>query len=158
LIGRSIRAILQNQADNGAIVASPDFEQYDFCWLRDGSFASFALDLVGEYQASARYHAWTNQAIIAITEQIDGAIEDRRAGRDPDLSNMPPARFTMEGKVVVDGWPNFQIDGYGTWLWSLGKHLELSNENELPDSFRQTVRTVARYLSEYAFVPCFDVW
>jgi len=76
----------------------------------------------GEYQASARYHAWTNQAIIAITEQIDGAIEDRRAGRDPDLSNMPPARFTMEGKVVVDGWPNFQIDGYGTWLWSLGKH------------------------------------
>ena len=158
LIGHSTRAILQNQAVNGAIVASPDFEQYDFCWLRDGSFTSFALDLVGEFGASARYHAWANQAIGAITEQIESAIGDHRAGRQPDLLNMPPARFTLEGKVVVDGWPNFQIDGYGTWLWSLSQHLELSNENELPSSFRQTVKTVARYLSEFAFVPCFDVW
>ena len=47
----SIDAILRNQSSSGAIVASPDFAQYHFCWLRDGSFSAFALDRAGEHRS-----------------------------------------------------------------------------------------------------------
>ncbi len=71
---------------------------------------------------------------------------------------MPPARFTLDGAVVVDGWPNFQIDGYGTWLWSLGRHLESVHSPGLSPELRISVDRVARYLEAFALSPCFDVW
>ena len=42
----SVAAMLACQQDNGALVASPDFGQYQYCWLRDSSFAAYALDRV----------------------------------------------------------------------------------------------------------------
>ncbi len=59
----AVSAMLACQQDNGAMVASPDFAQYHYCWLRDSSFAAYALDRCGEHEASARYHAWVNRAI-----------------------------------------------------------------------------------------------
>ena len=46
----SVESILRNQEANGAIIASPDFDQYHYCWLRDGSFFAYALDRVGEHR------------------------------------------------------------------------------------------------------------
>jgi GH15 family glucan-1,4-alpha-glucosidase len=43
-VAPSVAAILRNQHPSGAIVASPDFSQYQYCWLRDGSFIAHALD------------------------------------------------------------------------------------------------------------------
>ena len=71
----SVDAILRNQSASGAIVASPDFAQYHFCWLRDGSFSAYALDRAGEHEASARYHAWVNDAVGGISGIIDDVIE-----------------------------------------------------------------------------------
>ncbi len=120
----SVSSILRNQQANGAIVASPDFAEYHYCWLRDGSFIAYALDQVGQHDASARYHSWVNQAIEGISELIDRAIEWHQQERPLHPDHMPPARFALDGSNVVDDdWPNFQIDGYGTWLWSLGQHL-----------------------------------
>ncbi len=34
----SVGAILGLQSPDGAFIASPDFVQYHYCWLRDGSF------------------------------------------------------------------------------------------------------------------------
>ena len=42
LVATSIRTMLANQGSNGAFVASPDFAQYRYCWLRDGSFVAYA--------------------------------------------------------------------------------------------------------------------
>lgn len=47
MVERSVQSILRNQEANGAIIASPDFAQYHYCWLRDGSFCAYALDLAG---------------------------------------------------------------------------------------------------------------
>jgi GH15 family glucan-1,4-alpha-glucosidase len=154
---RSINSILRNQSANGAIVASPDFAQYHFCWLRDGSFSAYALDRAGEHEASARYHEWVNDAIGGISGIIDDVIERMVLGEDLDPSIMPPARFALDGTSVVDDWPNFQIDGYGTWLWSLGEHLAESNR-ELPKELRSSVARAARYLATFALSPCYDVW
>ena len=57
MIERSVSRILANQTPSGAIVASPDFTQYHYSWLRDGSFVAYALDVVGAHEAAERYHA-----------------------------------------------------------------------------------------------------
>lgn len=157
-VRRSVQSILRNQRPNGAIIASPDFDQYRFCWLRDGSFSASALDLVGENEASGRYHAWVREAVDRIAPSMDKAIGAKEKGRRLDPLAMPPARFALDGSTVVDDWPNFQIDGYGTWLWSLEKHLALRGTGELPREYRQSVDRVSRYLSAYSLSPCFDVW
>ena len=154
----SIDAILRNQSASGAIVASPDFAQYHFCWLRDGSFSAFALDRAGEHVASARFHSWVNDAIGGISGIIDDVIEKMLRGEDLDPTIMPPARFALDGTSVIDDWPNFQIDGYGTWLWSLGQHLAESNRSSLPTELRSSVARAARYLATFALTPCYDVW
>jgi GH15 family glucan-1,4-alpha-glucosidase len=158
LTERSVEAILRNQRANGAIVASPDFGQYQFCWLRDGSFNSFALDRAGKHDASRRYHLWVNAAVAGIAGVIDDVIEKHRRGDVISPLDMPPARFALDGTTVVDDWPNFQIDGYGTWLWSLGQHLAMSGITEVPDEFLDSVRRVAKYLTAFALSTCYDVW
>jgi GH15 family glucan-1,4-alpha-glucosidase len=71
---------------------------------------------------------------------------------------MPPARFALDGSTVADDWPNFQIDGYGTWLWALGQHLLSTGQDRVPELFRPSVERVGRYLDAFALTPCFDVW
>jgi GH15 family glucan-1,4-alpha-glucosidase len=154
----SVQAVLRNQSPNGAIIASADFAQYRFCWLRDGSFSAYALDLAGEHEASMKYHLWVREAVDRIAPSMDRAIAAAAKARRLDPLTMPPARFALDGSMVVDDWPNFQIDGYGTWLWSLDQHLALRGTRELPLEYRQSVGRVARYLSAYSLSPCFDVW
>jgi GH15 family glucan-1,4-alpha-glucosidase len=150
--------MLRNQEKSGAIVASPDFAEYRYCWLRDGSFVAYALDQVGEHHASARYHEWSNRAIGGISALIDRAIDWHRKGKALHPDHMPPARFALDGSNVADDWPNFQIDGYGTWLWALGQHLLSTGQDGVPTEWRDSVERVARYLDAFALSPCFDVW
>lgn len=149
--------MLRNQAPSGAFVASPDFTQYHYCWLRDSSFIAHALDRAGESTAARRFHEWCTRAVESVLPMMELAIERHRDGKTVDPTAMPPARFDLEGRRVTDDWPNFQVDGYGSWLWSLGEHLTSSQEG-LPPSWRPIVEHTAGYLWEYAFEPCFDVW
>ncbi|MHB1782980.1 MAG: glycoside hydrolase family 15 protein [Acidimicrobiales bacterium] len=158
LVPAGVRAILAHQSDGGAFVASPDFSQYGYCWLRDGSFTAYALDRAGEHDAAGKYHDWVESTLGTIAEMMDHAVESKRAEKDFDPRDLPPARFALDGSVVADDWPNFQIDGYGTWLWALREHLVLAGETALSHRQRETVERVARYLVTFAFEPCFDVW
>ena len=158
LVSKSVQCILDNQEANGAIIASPDFAQYHYCWLRDGSFCAYALDVAGEHEASARYHAWVNRAVAGIADVIDDVVAKHERGEALDRSHMAPARFALNGSTMVDDWPNFQIDGYGTWLWSLGQHLERTGSVGVPEELIDSVNRVARYLSIFALSPCYDVW
>lgn len=151
-------AMLRFQAGNGALVASPDFGQYRYCWLRDSSFAAYALDRCGQHEASARYHDWVNGAIAGIGERMDAAIGQRLAGRPVNPATLPPTRFGLDGSVQADDWPNFQIDGYGTWLWSLREHLAMTGQPGLPAHLRESALRAAAYLAAFALDPCYDVW
>jgi GH15 family glucan-1,4-alpha-glucosidase len=154
----SIESILRSQEANGAFVASRDFAEYRYCWLRDSSFIAYALDRAGEQDASARYHGWVNHALDGIGGLIDRAIEWHREGKPLHPDHMPPARFALDGSSVDDDWPNFQIDGYGTWLWAFGQHLLSTGQEAVPEEFRGSVERVGRYLDAFALTPCFDVW
>jgi GH15 family glucan-1,4-alpha-glucosidase len=154
----AVAAMLACQQDNGALIASPDFCEYHFCWLRDSSFAAYALDRCGEHDASARYHDWVNAALAGIGAKLDTAVSRHRAGLPADAAVLPPTRFGLDGTAVADDWPNFQIDGYGTWLWSLREHLHRAGRGALPAELRLSARRAASFLAQFALDPCYDVW
>ena len=112
----------------------------------------------GEVDAARRFHHWCGAAIDRITPQIEVALGRHAAGKPMVPSEMPPARFSLDGRVVKDDWPNFQLDGYGTWLWSLQRHLQKSRAPDLPSRLAPAVRATARYLAEFGTSPCYDVW
>lgn len=156
----SVARLASLQEDSGAFVASPDFGEYQYCWLRDSSFIAYALDRSGAHQSSARYHAWVVRALdeqSGIGELIDRVIDRRRADKPLEPTEMPPARFTLDGHMSVDDWPNYQIDGYGAWLWGLEAHLRLTGAT-LDDRYVPTVTRLGRYLETFGLEPCFDVW
>lgn len=155
---RSVASILRHQSLSGAIIASSDFAQYHYSWLRDGSFCAYALDQAGEHDASRRFHQWVNNAVDGISGIIDSVIDRHQRGEILDASHMPPARFALDGSTVIDDWPNFQIDGYGTWLWSLGQHLLSTGSTSVPEELLGSVIRVGRYLATFALSPCYDVW
>ncbi|MCU1490095.1 MAG: glycoside hydrolase 15-related protein, partial [Acidimicrobiaceae bacterium] len=160
LADASVARLTSLQGANGAFVASPDFGEYQYCWLRDSSFIAYALDRAGAHDSSGRYHAWVVRTLDehgGIGELIDRVVERRRAGKPLEPTEMPPARFTLDGHTSVDDWPNYQIDGYGAWLWGLEQHLTLRGA-PLDDAYIAPVARVGRYLDAFGLEPCFDVW
>ena len=158
LARRSVEVLRAGQAASGALVASPTFPTYGFAWLRDGAFCAHALDVAGERDAAAAFHGWAAASIEAhrvLVEDAIGACED---GMAPSLDQMPPARYTLTGDRERDGdqpWPNFQIDGYGMWLWALEQH---ASGGRLGPDLERTVALVARYLEACWSLRCFNCW
>jgi len=157
-IQAAVTAMLACQSENGALVASPDFAQYQYCWLRDSSFAAYALDRCGQHEASERYHRWAAAAIAGIGDRLDTVTQRRLAGQAVDRAMLPPTRFGLDGSAVADDWPNFQIDGYGTWLWALLEHLSMTGHGALPAGLRESVARAAQFVAAFALDPCYDVW
>ena len=158
LAAHSVRSMLAHQVSSGAFLASRDFPPYHFCWLRDGSFVAFALDRAGERRAAERFHRWAAAAIAGIAPTIRTATERRLAGGANLAASMPPARYAVDGSPEADGWPNFQVDGYGTWLWSLAEHVGRWGGDALADELSQSVELASEYLGAVALDPCYDCW
>lgn len=158
LYQRSVEIILGNQDAGGAYPASPAFANYRYCWLRDGSFIAYAMDLVGEGTSAQRFHDWVASVIHERQDLVNRAIERVRRGEPLANQEYLHTRFTLSGRESSDGeWPNFQLDGYGTWLWALREH-SLRSGTPLPGSWRQAADRVADYLSALWALPCFDCW
>lgn len=158
LARHSVAVLKAGQASSGALVACPTFPTYGYAWLRDGAFCAHALDVAGEAAASAAFHRWARVSIEAHRGLIERAVERCAAGETPPLEHMPPARYTLDGALEPGGsepWPNFQIDGYGMWLWALERHL---GGARLDAGARATVRLVADYLAGCWTLGCFSCW
>jgi GH15 family glucan-1,4-alpha-glucosidase len=158
LAATSIRSMLDHQVSSGAFIAAREFPPYHYSWLRDGSFIAFALDLAGEREAAERFHRWVATAIARIAPTVREATERRLRGQENVASEMPPARFALDGSVTSDDWPNFQIDGYGTWLWSLSHHIGCWDAGPLAGELAESVDLAGRYLEAVGQDPCFDCW
>lgn len=155
---RSIAVLEEGQARSGAFVASPSFPVYRYAWLRDGAFCAHALELVGKPDAARAFHEWVAASVEAHRGMVESAIARIEDGETPPHEAMPPARYTLDGTLEhPDGepWPNFQVDGYGMWLWSLAEHLDGS---VISDERARTVELVARYLRSSWRLRCFNCW
>jgi GH15 family glucan-1,4-alpha-glucosidase len=155
----SVRVLKEGQAPSGALVACPTYPTYRYAWLRDGAFCAHALDVVGERDAAVAWHRWVAASVEAHRALIETAVAGVAAGRELPPEAFPPARYTLEGRLEGEPeddepWPNFQIDGYGMWLWALERHLAGAPD----ESLGRTVELVARYLEATWRLPSFSCW
>jgi GH15 family glucan-1,4-alpha-glucosidase len=164
LYARSIEIILANQHSSGAYVASPNFPTYRYAWFRDGSFVAYAMDLAGEHASAGRFHAWAAQAILRRAAVVRRALAKAAAGQPLTEADVLHTRLTLEGEDGrQDGWGNFQLDGFGTWLWSLDQHLRLAGnvttEVVAPKGeWLSAARLAAGYLAGLWARPNYDCW
>lgn len=157
LIESSVAILLAGQSASGALVASPAFPEYHFAWLRDGAYCALALDAVGRRAEADAFHRWAARTIVAQGQRIEHLIAVLDSGHKPAPDDMLPTRYTLDGHPEPqdgESWPNFQLDGYGTWMFALLQH----GPGALTDELRAAVNAAARYLEAAWKLPCFDYW
>lgn len=157
LITSSLALIRAAQAESGAYPAACNYPTYDrFCWFRDASYVAHAMDRYNEFDSASRYHAWVTRTLLAERERIELAVADpeHAAGRGTVLR----ARYPIDGTTTVDeDWPNFQLDGLGTWLWSRLDHARRGGR-ALDGEDADAAALAARYLAALWDQPNFDCW
>lgn len=158
LMYRDIQLIRHCQHASGAYPACPTFSQYPYSWLRDGSFIAYAMDRVGVHASARAFHLWAARALEAQGDHVATLLQRAKDGEGILPADFLPIRFALDGGWQQDGWPNFQLDGYGQWLWSLAEHLRLTSEKALPEVLTPAVELVLRYLTCFWSEPCFDAW
>jgi GH15 family glucan-1,4-alpha-glucosidase len=156
LYRHSIETMQAHQAPSGAYVASPSFPTYDYCWFRDGAFTAYAMDVAGQHLSSHRFHGWVTGILLRQTDRVERAIEKARQG-EPLGDDYLHTRYTVEGEMGAEDWPNFQLDGLGTWLWALAEYVR-RGANPLPAGWQTAVDLSARYLAALWSLPCYDLW
>jgi len=160
LVYHSIQVILANQAPSGAYIASPDFPAYHYSWFRDGAFIASAMDLVDKHDSARGFHDWAARTISRHAPTAQRAIEKAQRGKPPGEDYLH-TRYTLDGEEADDEWPNFQLDGFGTWLWALAEHAKSQIPNpksQMAMHWQQAVDLTARYLAALWRFPCFDPW
>lgn len=158
LYQHSIRVILQSQSSSGAYVASPAFSSYAYCWLRDGSFIAYAMDQVGKYESAGAFFRWAARVIERYASKVERAIARVEKGKPLGKDDYLHTRYTLDGQETADHWWDFQLDGYGTWLWAVAEHIALTKDTALAKEVAASVATTVRYLSRLWMLPCYDCW
>lgn len=154
----SIDVIKQYQHRSGAYVASPNFENYNYSWLRDGSFIAYAMDCVGEHNSAEKFYQWVHKTIERHHEKIEQLMKKSRLGQTLERKDFLPCRYTLEGEEAQDEWPNFQLDGYGTWLWGLTEHIKKTSNDQLLHHFKSSIDDSITYLIRFWQLPNSDCW
>jgi GH15 family glucan-1,4-alpha-glucosidase len=159
LYQRSIEIILENQSANGAYIASPNFPTYHYCWFRDGSFIAYAMDLAGQHESARRFHQWVAERVNERKDLVRTGLGKARAGEKLTEAEILHTRYRLDGTDGEPGnWPNFQLDGFGTWLWALNEHQKQNPEIRPSQELLDAAELVADYLSELWSIPCYDCW
>ncbi|HLO17200.1 MAG TPA: glycoside hydrolase family 15 protein, partial [Anaerolineales bacterium] len=159
LYQRSIEIILENQSVGGAYIASPNFPTYHYCWFRDGSFIAYAMDLAGQHESAHRFHCWVAERVNDRKDLVRAGLAKARSGEKLTEAEILHTRYRLDGTDGEPGnWPNFQLDGFGTWLWALNQHHKQNSETRLSQEMLDAANLVADYLSELWSFPCYDCW
>lgn len=156
LFARSIDILKAYQASTGAFPAAPDYPPYNYVWLRDGTFIARVLDLVGEREAAKGFYRFGARTIIAHSYKVERALAAVTRGQPIGDASCLHTRYTLTGEEGREPWGNFQLDGYGTFLWGLAAHLQAGGPWE--DIYRRAVDLVVRYLTGLWQHPCLDCW
>lgn len=157
LADRSLEIILALQDSSGAYPASPSFSAYrGYSWFRDGAFIADGVSAYGAVDSASRFFDWCSGILLARREQIDRVVSAAAAGTPVTDAEMLPTRFTFSGDAGADDWWDFQLDGYGTWLWAVAAH---AKRHQLSlDTWRTAIELTADYLVSSWSRPCFDWW
>ncbi|MDR1265594.1 MAG: glycoside hydrolase family 15 [Propionibacteriaceae bacterium] len=154
---RGVRVIADHQAASGAYPACQEFSAYSgYCWLRDGSFVAEAMSRQGQPDSASAFHDWCDRVLADRQGQVATLVGQSRDGRVPPITDMLPTRFTLAGESGSDPWWDFQLDGYGAWLWAVHQH---AARHRLPLArWQRGLQTACDYLAEFWNTPCYDWW
>lgn len=153
---RSVAVILANQSSSGAYVASPNFAAYGYCWLRDGAFIADAMSRAGQVASAEAFFGWCARVLVDRRGQVEALIARRAAGETIPGGDFLHTRYTLDGGESDAPWENFQLDGYGAWLWALGVHRRRHRRPILP--FLAGASLSARYVATFHDYPTYDWW
>jgi isomaltose glucohydrolase len=156
LLRHSVAVIENNQAETGAYIASPAFPVYRYCWFRDGAFIADAMSRAGRVASAEAFFAWCARILTDRAETIGQQIEARRGGVPIAASELLHCRYTAAGSEAPEEWWNFQLDGYGGWLWALGQHA-LRHDTHV-DGYTEAAALCAQYLTAFWAEPSYDWW
>jgi GH15 family glucan-1,4-alpha-glucosidase len=153
----SLELIVRLQDESGAYPASPTFSAYrGYSWFRDGAFIADGVSAAGGAASADRFFDWCSGILLGRSSEISTIVDAARAGRPVADSAMLGTRFTFDGADGADEWWDFQLDGYGTWLWAVSAHARRggrSLERWLP-----AIELTVDYLVSSWDRPCFDWW
>ena len=164
LVEGSLDLIAGHQAATGAYLAAAGFENYRYCWLRDGAFIAAAMDDWQGHESASRFHHWAAATIErhgAKVDLLEAELDRARSGTGNPLEPLHDryvlhTRFTLGGEEGGEGWGNFQLDGYGFWLSGVARHVARVGAD--PEPFRAAVDIACRYLLNTWDLPCYDAW
>ncbi len=157
LISRSIEVITDGQAATGAYLAAPTFPTYQYSWFRDGAFIADAMSRVGEVASAEAFFGWCNRILTVRRDQINDLVaRGERDVEDVALTEHLHTRYTVEGEESGTDWQDFQLDGYGTWLWSLDQHSARHGRDR--SAFLEGAELTVRYLCVFWASPFYDWW
>jgi len=156
LIATSLQVILRHQQPSGAYPACPTMPDYQFCWFRDSSYIAHAMLLYGENASATAFNTWAALTILQYEAGARRAMADFSAGKAPNPHEILRARYTYDGGKGPDEWPEFQLDGLGTWLWALKAYADAGNK--LSADVQRAANFVADYLTVFWPSPCHDLW
>lgn len=152
----SIRIIKENQSSSGAYIASPNFRVYNYSWFRDGAFIADAMSEHDENKSALDFHLWATGIILEREEKIASLIRRAKQGEKISPDEHLHCRYTTEGGESEENWTNFQLDGFGTWIWSLDRYLERGNR--LPIGAYRAVENLIEYLGAFWKIDSYDWW
>lgn len=168
LAAASIRLIIDLQHPSGAYPASPTFSAYQgYSWFRDGAFISDGLSAWAgvetdpevaraAIESATAFHDWCANVLLQHRASIERAVDLAQRGEQLPGSQMLPARFTFDGGLGSDDWTDFQLDGYGTWLWSAVVH---ANRHGVSLSrWSEAIDLAIDYLTSSWERSCYDWW
>lgn len=152
----SVELIAGAQDPSGAYPAAVGFAPYAFCWFRDGAFVAEGMSRAGAVESATAFHEWCARVLTREAAAVSSLVAQVAAGSQPSDAELLPARYTLAGDRHDDDWWNYQVDGYGTWLWALRSHLTRWGGSVVP--YAPAAEVAVRYLVAVGARPCRDWW
>ena len=74
-----------------------------------------------------RFHAWAASQVNQRAEVVRLAIQKFNSKAPLTEKDYLHTRYRLDGSEGgEEAWPNFQLDGFGTWLWALHEHYSMN--------------------------------
>ncbi len=152
----SIKLILANQSHSGGYIASPNFRVYRYSWYRDGAFIAHAMLLSDQIESARKFHNWAAENINIRSNQIQQLLDKKKKGIHISPEEHLHCRYTIDNKESEEEWTSYQLDGFGTWIWSLDEFYKFTHE--LDNKSLEATSLLIPYLSEFWQDGQFDWW
>jgi GH15 family glucan-1,4-alpha-glucosidase len=153
----SIDIIRAEQSSGGAYAACSSFSQYGYSWLRDGTWIAYGMDKAGQHDSAGAFHRWAGRTLAQYTDKVEHLLAKLERGETPQEQDYLPTRFQLDGSLGREDWTDFQLDGYGAWLWGVCQHYK-EIDSSLWNDVRPAVELVVRYLAALWRSPNYDCW